>query len=76
MLDLVVAVSLGLTSSNGFPLRLIHGGAGSAAITTLPWSLVPLVLVPTFLIGHGIVFAHVRAQAASRSLGPQRLAGA
>jgi hypothetical protein len=76
MLDLVVAVSLGLTSSNGFPLQLIHGGAGSTAITTLPWSLVPLVRVPTFLIGHGIVFAHVRAQTASRALGPQRLADA
>jgi hypothetical protein len=76
MLDLVVAVSLALTSNNGFPLQLIHAGAGSAAITTLPWSLVPLVLVPTFLIGHCIVFAHARAQAAPRALVPQRLAGA
>ncbi|HLY03243.1 MAG TPA: hypothetical protein VKR56_12205 [Candidatus Cybelea sp.] len=75
MLDLVVAVSLGLTSSSGFPLQLIHAGAGSTAITTLPWALVPLVLVPTFLIGHCIVFAHARVQAASRAFGPQRLAG-
>jgi hypothetical protein len=38
---------------------MIHAGVGSAAITTLPWSMIPLVLVPAYLIGHGIVFAHV-----------------
>lgn len=60
-LDLVVAVALGVTSANGSPLQLIHAGAGSAAITTLPWALVPLVLVPAYLIGHALVFAHLRA---------------
>lgn len=59
MLDLIAAVALGITSRNGSPIQLIHAGAGSAAIDTLPWSLVPLVLVPVYLIGHVIVFAHV-----------------
>lgn len=60
-LDLMVAVLLGITSANGSALQFIHAGVGSAAMQTLPWSLVPTVLVPLFLIGHGIVFAHARA---------------
>jgi len=40
---------------------LIHAGAGSEAIAHLPWSLVPLFLVPCFLIGHGIVYAQIYA---------------
>jgi hypothetical protein len=60
-LDLAVAMLLGITSANGSPLQLIHAGVGSGAMQTLPWSLVPTVLVPLFLIGHGIVFAQARA---------------
>jgi hypothetical protein len=65
ILDLIVAVSLGVVSADGSPLQLIHAGVGSAAIQTLPWSLIPTVLVPTFIIGHGIVFAQARAHALS-----------
>jgi hypothetical protein len=73
MLDLVVAVTLGVTSRNGSAIQLIHAGAGSDAITSLPWALVPLVGVPLYLIGHAIVFAHIRANAASsRSAGRRR----
>lgn len=61
--DLIVAVSLGILSANGSPLQLIHTIPGSAAMTTLPWALIPLVLVPTYLIGHALVFAHIRATA-------------
>ncbi len=66
-LDLVVAMSLGVTSVNGSPLQLIVAGAGSTAMTTLPWALIPLVLVPTYLIGHALVFAHTRAAATVRN---------
>jgi hypothetical protein len=66
MLDLIVAVTLGVTSRNGSAIQLIHAGAGSDAITSLPWAFVPLVGVPLYLIGHAIVFAHIRANAASR----------
>jgi hypothetical protein len=65
-LDLVSALVLGIGSANGSPLQFIHGGAGSAAMTGLPWSLVPTVLVPLYLIGHAIVFAHIRAASATR----------
>lgn len=75
-LDLIVAVSLGILSANGSPLQLIHAGAGSAAIGMLPWSIIPLVLVPTYLIGHALVFAHLRATAGEDGAKRARLAQA
>jgi hypothetical protein len=62
MLDLIVAVTLGMISRNGSPLQLIHAGVGTAAIQTLPWAFIPTVLVPFFLVVHAIVFAHLRAR--------------
>jgi hypothetical protein len=62
MLDLIVAVTLGLTSRNGSPLQLIHAGVGTAALQSLPWAFVPTVLVPFFLIVHGAIFARMRAR--------------
>ena len=61
-LDLIAAVTLGVISANGSPLQLIHAGAGSAAVQLLPWALIPTVLVPFYLITHGIVFAQLRAR--------------
>jgi hypothetical protein len=57
--DLIVAVGLGLTSAEGSPLQLIRAGVGSEAMQYLPFSLVPTVLVPFFLITHGIVAAQI-----------------
>jgi hypothetical protein len=62
MLDLIVAVTLGLISRNGSPLQLIHAGVGSAAMQTLPWAFVPTVLVPFFLVVHTIIFTRLRTQ--------------
>jgi hypothetical protein len=67
MLDLIVAVALGLISRNGSPLQLIHAGVGTAAMQALPWAFVPTVLVPFFLIDHAIIFAHMRARSLDRS---------
>jgi hypothetical protein len=61
-LDLLTAIALGVTSVNGSPLQLIHAGPGSAAVLTLPWSLIPSVLVPFYLITHGIIFAQLRVR--------------
>lgn len=63
-LDLLAAIVLGVTSANGSPLQLIHAGAGSTGMQALPWSLVPTVLVPFYLIMHGIIFAQLRARKA------------
>ena len=62
MLDLVFAILLGVISANGSPLQLVHAGAGSAAVQVLPWSLIPTVLVPMFLIVHGVIFAQLCAR--------------
>jgi len=66
-LDLVVAVALGVMSAGGSPIHVIDTVPGSSPMTTLPWALVPLVLVPTYLIGHAIVFAQLRAAAPVRT---------
>ncbi|MBI5319348.1 hypothetical protein [Bradyrhizobium sp.] len=59
MFDLVAAVTLGIVSANGSPLQIIHAGQGSEAVQMLPWSLIPTVLVPMFLIVHGVIFARL-----------------
>ncbi|WP_065753980.1 hypothetical protein [Bradyrhizobium paxllaeri] len=65
MLDLVAAIMLGVISANGSPLQMIHAGDGSEAVQVLPWSLIPTVLVPMYLIVHGIIFAKL-AQGSQR----------
>jgi hypothetical protein len=67
MLDLVVAVTLGLISRNGSPVQLIYAGVGTAAMQTLPWAFVPTALVPFFLIAHAIIFAQIRARARAKA---------
>lgn len=60
VLDLIVAVGLGITSAAGSPLQLIHAGVGSQAMQFLPLCLVPTVLVPFYLTTHAIVAARLR----------------
>lgn len=62
VLDLIVAVGLGITSAPGSPVQLIHAGVGSQAMAQLPLCLVPTVLVPMYLVMHGIVAAQLRAR--------------
>ena len=66
MLDLVAALAFGIISANGSPLQLIHAGEGSQAVQMMPWSLIPTVLVPMFLIVHAVIFVRL-ADASSRS---------
>jgi hypothetical protein len=74
-LDLVVAVTLGVTSAQGSPLQLFDVGIGSAAVQMLPWSFIPTVLVPFYLVLHGIVFVQLRqaAKDRARSIDPARI---
>lgn len=58
-LDLVAAIGLGLTSAEGSPVQLIHAGVGSQAMQFMPFALVPTVLVPFYLIAHGVVAAQL-----------------
>jgi hypothetical protein len=62
--DLVNAIFLGVTSSDGSPLQLFYSSPGSAAMQQLPWSFVPTVLVPLYLIMHATIWAQLRARGA------------
>jgi len=58
--DLVLAIAIGVMSGQGSPLQVFHDAPGSAAMQALPWAFVPTVLVPIWMILHGIVFAQLR----------------
>jgi hypothetical protein len=58
--DLVLAIALGVTSAEGSPLQLFHAAPGSEAMQHLPWSFVPTVLVPLWLILHAVIWAQIR----------------
>jgi len=63
MADLVVAIGLGVTSAANSPLGIFRDGAGSQAMQHLPWSFVPTVLVPLFMILHAIIWVRLRQPA-------------
>ncbi len=75
-LDLFVAVGLGVTSADGSPQQLIHAGVGSAAMQHMPYALIPAVLVPFYLITHGIIAMQLRARQSHASPAVLRAAGA
>lgn len=58
-LDLVIAVLLGVASAPGSPLDIFGETIGSTAMWSLPWSNIPTLLVPFYLVTHGIVFARL-----------------
>jgi hypothetical protein len=62
--DLVLAIFLGVTSAEGSPLQLFYSSPGSGAMQHLPWSFVPTVLVPLYLIMHATIWAQLRARRA------------
>jgi hypothetical protein len=74
-LDLVAAVALGAMSADGAPLQVFHTGiAGPLPVQSLPWSLIPTVLVPFWLVLHGII--HVQLRRGTTSFPRLHLAGA
>ena len=52
----------------GGPLQLLHVGVGSEAMQSLPFSLVPTVLVPFYLITHAVVAAQLMARRKARAI--------
>jgi hypothetical protein len=69
--DLIAAIALGVLSAEGNPLQ-IFAAPGSEAAQHMPFLLIPTVLVPFWLIIHGIVFAQVRARRARAASVPSR----
>ena len=58
--DLVLAITLGVMSAEGSPLQVFHTAPGSEAMQHLPWSFVPTVLVPLWLVLHAIIWVQLR----------------
>src|SRR6516162_1431513 len=61
-IDLVNAVFLGTISQEGS--LQIFGAPGSSAMQQLPWSFIPTVLVPYFLVAHGVIAAQLQSRRA------------
>jgi hypothetical protein len=59
MLDLVAAIVLGVMSAPGSLLQ-VFPDPGSEAMTHLPLSFVPTVLVPMWMVMHAIIWAKLR----------------
>jgi hypothetical protein len=59
-LDLINAITLGLLSAPGTPLRIFTEGPGTAAMVTLPWVMVPAMLVPLYFFIHFTVAVKLR----------------
>jgi hypothetical protein len=57
--DLVLAIAFGITSAEGSPLQLFPG-PGAEAMQHAPWSFVPTVLVPIWLILHAVIAVQLR----------------
>ena len=64
LLDLIMAVSLGILTSQS-TLGILAGATTSAAVVTFPLSLIPTFLVPFYLILHLIALGQVRRHWAS-----------
>jgi hypothetical protein len=67
VIDLVVALSLGFLSAPGTPFRVFTEGPGTLAMTTLPWIMVPTMLVPLYLLIHLTIA--VKLKGAERTAG-------
>jgi hypothetical protein len=72
-LDLLAAVAFGVMSAQGSPAQIFDVGVGSTAVQALPWVFIPSVLVPFYLIVHGILFVQLW-QAARAGGGSHRFA--
>jgi hypothetical protein len=57
--DLVAAIALAALSAPTSPIQIFGGLVGSTAMASLPWSTIPTLLVPFYLILHGIIFAQL-----------------
>ncbi len=76
LLDLLVAVGLGLTSAEGSPLRLIFAEPSMAAISNLPWILIPGFLVPLLALIHLALFDRLLIEGQAAEPGDKSMLGA
>src|SRR5438105_3710048 len=67
-LDLFAAILLGALSSPGTPIRLFTEGPGTVVMATLPWVMIPTILVPLWLLVHLTIARRMRAAPAHHPL--------
>jgi len=67
-LDLFTAILLGALSSPGTPFRLFTEGPGTVVMATLPWVMIPSILVPLWLLVHLTIARRMRAAPAHHPL--------
>ncbi len=70
--DFVSAVTLGLTSTPGWPLQVFMEPPGTVLLYDLPWRMIPFFYVPLFMIAHIALFVRLWP---AISHGDQRRAG-
>lgn len=56
LIDLLIAVGLGVTSAPDSPLRIFTEAPGTAIMSSLPMLLVPIFLVPLYMLSHLAIF--------------------
>ena len=61
VLDLITAISLGALSAPGTPFRVFTEAPSTIAMGTLPWVLIPAILVPLFLLMHLAIAVRLHA---------------
>jgi hypothetical protein len=61
ILDLITAIALGALSAPGTPFRVFTEAPGTNAMGTLPWVIIPAILVPLFLLAHLAIAVRLRA---------------
>jgi len=67
-LDLFAAILLGALSSPGTPFRLFTEGPSTAVMATLPWLIIPTILVPLWLLVHLTIATRLRTAPSQRPL--------
>ena len=59
---LIDAVTLGALSAPGTPFRVFTEGPGTGAMGTLPWIIVPAMIVPILFLVHFTIAAKLRSE--------------
>jgi hypothetical protein len=65
-LDFMSAITLGITSQPGSPLRLFFDEPGTAILGQLPWRFIPSFFVPLYIMIHVAIFLRLMPAVLSR----------
>jgi hypothetical protein len=72
-LDLLVAIILGALSAPGTPFRIFTEEPGTAAMGTLPWVVIPTLLVPLYLMTHLAIAVRLRSGDAEQGVAARKV---